>query len=378
MDKVLSKIKGWERVKQLLQDGVSNSVFPGAVLRVLKLPDFSFSYATGYASLVPDKRKMVEDTIFDIASLTKVVATTSAVMLLVQQKKISLEDKLEKFFPQSGEDKRGITIRDILMHTAGFDAWKPLYETLENEEKNTGVKILGTPLAKEIFLKRILGDELVYLPGEKSLYSDLGFILLGIIIEHVSGKPLDEYTGENIFRKLDMNSTFFVRIFEKGKHSLQRFAATEFCKWRNRIIIGEVHDENARALGGVAGHAGLFSTAGDLDKFAREIINSYYGEGEIFEKEIACEFFGSHTPKSTWVLGWDTPTPGSSSSGRYFSRNSIGHTGFTGVSLWIDLERKVSVILLTNRVHPTRENFKIKEIRPLIHDAVMEALGYAS
>lgn len=378
MSKELSGHKqGWARVKELLVHGVQENVFPGAVLRVLSDSQVLFDYATGFSSLLPERREITTDTIFDIASLTKVIVTTSAVMLLVQDKKLNLDEGLSTYIREiDSADKRYISIRQLLSHSAGFNSWKPVYQEIENEEKRTGVRVLGTPNARALFLKNILNDPLAYKPGTRALYSDLGFILLGFIVERITGKELDEFAKEKIFLPLNMRSTFFVKHTHHNGAKYP-FAATEKCPWRKRVICGEVHDENAWAMGGVAGHAGLFSTAEDIGIFAEEVINSYYGRGRIFHKDTARIFFKKErTPSSSWALGWDTPTLGNSTSGRYFSSESIGHTGFTGSSIWIDLRRRVAVILLTNRIHPTRENLKIKEFRPKIHDAIMEALGY--
>lgn len=369
----------WTQVKKLLVQGINENVFPGAVIRVIRDKEVVFRHTVGFSSLFPVNTTMTEDTVFDIASLTKVIVTTSAVMLLVQERRITLDDSISAHFPEiKSRDKKSITIRHLLSHSAGFNAWKPIYQEIEEEERRSGVKLTGTPGAKDFFLNSILRDPLIYEPGTKSIYSDLGFILLGFIIEMLSGEALDDFASNRIFTPLGMKSSFFVRNYAKKAKNL-RVASTEHCKWRGRVISGEVHDENAWTLGGVAGHAGLFSNAKDIGIFAREVINSYHGDGKLFTKRIAHEFFKRQDiPSSSWVLGWDTPTPGSSSSGKYFSENSIGHTGFTGVSLWIDLKREIAVILLTNRIHPDRNNIKIREWRPRIHDAVMKALGYGS
>ncbi len=378
MDKDLSgHNRGWRRVEELLREGIRKQVFPGAVLRVVKNSRTVFNFADGFSSIFPVKRKMTEDTVFDVASLTKVIVTTSAVMLLIQERRLKLNEGISAYIPGIvPDDKRHISIRQILSHSAGFSAWKPFFQEIENEEKRTGVRISRTPEVRDFFLKNILNEPLAYSPGTKSIYSDLGFILMGFIIERVSEESLDNFAYNRIFNPLRMRSSFFLKN-ARGPDKGIRIAATENCPWRQRVIWGEVHDENAWALGGVAGHAGLFSTAGDIAVFAREVINSYYGKGKLFTEKTAREFFTrQNIPSSSWTLGWDTPATGSSSSGMHFSRLSIGHTGFTGVSLWIDLKRRVAVILLTNRIHPLRQNMKIREFRPILHNAVMEALGY--
>lgn len=371
-------LRRWEKVQGLLVDGVADGVYPGAVLRVFDDHHTLFKYSTGYASLAPVKRKMTDDTLFDIASLTKTIATTSAIMILFQKGLVSLTQSLTDYFTETPADKAEITLLHLLTHSSGLPAWKPLYRELEAEEQKTGVRITGTDLVKGFFLRSILNAPLVFKPGTQVLYSDLGFILLGMIVENCVSERLSNFLRKHVFVPLKIKNAFFVTVEERIQKRY-RIAATEDCPWRKRIIIGEVHDENAYALGGVAGHAGLFATAEEIEKFSIELMHAYYGKGKVFEKEVVRRFLRRQglPPGSTWALGWDTPSDKFSSSGRYFSASSVGHTGFTGVSLWIDLERKIGITLLTNRIHPSRENLKIREFRPKIHDAIMEALGYA-
>jgi CubicO group peptidase (beta-lactamase class C family) len=371
-------MKSWHKVREYLVKGVEQGVFPGADLKVLKDGEIVFEFSTGFASLIPEKRGLQKGTIFDVASLTKVVVTTSAVMLLVQEEKLNLDDMLGVFFPEcKSRDKKNITIRQILSHSAGFISWSPIFREVEEEEARTGVKIMGTALAKNFFLKSILKKPLVCEPGTSGIYSDLGFILLGLIIERITGESLDRFAQKRIFEKLGMQTSFYIKNnkLKKDVH----IASTEYCPWRGRVIHGEVHDENAWALGGVAGHAGLFTSTEDISIFARELINAYYHKGELFSQEVARTFFKKQEiPSSSFALGWDTPTPGVSTSGRYFSIESIGHTGFTGVSLWIDIPRRIAVVFFTNRIHPDRKNDKIKSFRPALHDLIMEELGYGN
>jgi len=372
--------KRWEHVNLLLDRGVKEGAFPAAVLFVCRNDRVVFREAAGYSMIIPERKGITLNTCFDIASLTKIVATTSAIMLLVQQNMLNIDDPVCKFFPgfKNGAMKR-ITIRHLLSHSAGLAAWKPYYKRIDEEERDSGVKLLWTPAVKEIFLRLLSEEKLVYTPGKGTRYSDLGFILLGFIIERITAEHLDEFCRKNIFNPLKMRATFFVKLRRENKKYKAGFAATENCPWRGRVLAGEVHDENAWALGGVAGHAGLFSTGHDLARFATEIINACSERGSIFKSKTASEFFKKQNinRNSTWALGWDTPTKGVSTSGKYFSAESIGHTGFTGTSLWIDLTRKIAVVLLTNRIHPDRNNAILKSFRPEIHDRVMEALGYA-
>ena len=227
-------------------------------------------------------------------------------------------------------------------------------------------------------IDRILRSSLVHDPGAASVYGDLDFIALGALIEAVTRQPLDEFCSERIFEPIGMDDTFFVRLVD-GRSALpepvkRRVAATENCPWRGRIVWGEVHDPNASVMGGVAGHAGLFSTAGDVMKFSQVILDVWHGRSDVLPAELLKTFLTRQKlpVSSDWALGWDTPKEGVSNAGRYFSAHSVGHLGFTGTSLWIDLEREVVVVMLTNRVHLVAKKSRF-ELRPVVHDLILEA-----
>jgi CubicO group peptidase (beta-lactamase class C family) len=218
----------------------------------------------------------------------------------------------------------------------------------------------------------------VHAPGAAAVYGDLDFIVLGALVEAVARQPLDAFCAERIFAPLGMRETFFVRLGD-GEPGLapalrRRVAATENCPWRGRILWGEVHDPNASVMGGVAGHAGLFSTADDVMSFAQALLDAWHGRPSPLPAARVREFTARQSlPEgSDWALGWDTPTAGTSSSGQHFSARSVGHLGFTGTSLWIDLEREAVVVLLSNRVHLVAKRSRF-ELRPLVHDLLMEA-----
>jgi CubicO group peptidase (beta-lactamase class C family) len=222
-------------------------------------------------------------------------------------------------------------------------------------------------------LARALSEPLEAEPGAKSVYSDIGFILLGEILGRLTGKPLDEMARERIFAPLGMAET----TFNPGEQLRSRIAPTENdAVLRKRMVRGEVHDENAWVMGGVSGHAGMFSTAGDLAMFCQMLLNGgQYAHQRLLKRSAVAQFTAADAfSANTRTPGWMAPTP-DSSSGRYFSPRSFGHTGFTGTSMWIDPEKQVFVVLLTNRVHPTRENNKIQQARPAVHDSIVEALG---
>ena len=370
------------RVDKALDQAIAKSAAPGAVV-LARMPRegelLEHESVRGNAVLRPERIAMARDTIFDLASLTKPIATATSMLLLASEGLIDLDDPVAKVLPAFGErGKDAVTIRHLLTHTSGLKPWRPFHEALLERERKKGERLLGTPAAKEAVLERIYRSTLVHEPGEAAVYGDLDFILLGAIVETVSGQPLDEFAAARIFAPLGMNDTRFVRLGD-GAPELpdalrRRFAATENCPWRGRVLWGEVHDPNAWAMGGVAGHAGLFATADDVMTFAQAVIDVWHGRSEVFPREWLQRFLTKNTApeNTTWALGWDTPTPGASSSGKHFSPTSVGHLGFTGTSLWIDLEREAAVVMLTNRVHLVAKRSKF-ELRAVVHDLVMES-----
>jgi CubicO group peptidase (beta-lactamase class C family) len=242
-----------------------------------------------------------------------------------------------------------------------MDWWAPLH-----------LEIAG----KAAYIERIQAMPLVSEPGTKELYSDLGIILLGDVLERVAGAPLDRFVADRVLAPLGMKET----RFQPPAELLPRIAPTEHDEWRGRVVHGEVHDENAFAMGGIAPHAGLFSTAADLARFAQAMLGmlakgSHAGR-RIVERATVERFSrrAGIVPGSDRALGWDTKSAEGSTAGTLFSPSSFGHTGFTGTSLWIDPERELYLVLLTNRVHPTRENRRISEVRPALADAVVRAI----
>ena len=370
------------RVDKALDAAIAKSQIPGAVVLARMPRDgelLEHESVRGAAVLKPERIAMARETIFDLASLTKPIATATSVMLLAAEGRIDLDDPVAKVLPHFGErGKETVTIRNLLTHTSGLKPWRPFHEALLERERKKGERLLGTPAAKEAVLERIYRSALVHEPGEAAVYGDLDFILLGAIVETVSGQPLDAFAAERIFRPLGMHETRFVRIGD-GAPELpdavrRRFAATEACPWRGRVLWGEVHDPNAWAMGGVAGHAGLFAPADDVLRFATAVLDVWHGRSELLPPDWLRRFLtkNSAPEQTTWALGWDTPTPGASSSGHHFSATSVGHLGFTGTSMWIDLEREAVVVMLTNRVHLVAKRSKF-ELRPIVHDLVMES-----
>jgi CubicO group peptidase (beta-lactamase class C family) len=362
-----------EPIKGLLLEGIKEGVFPGAVLLASHKGSIVFLEEAGYCSSTPRSDPIRKHTIFDLASLTKPLATTLAIMKLVDQDNLYLDQRLESLLPcDLPKEKRTLTPRLLLSHCAGFADWRPFYlelERLENDKR------------KEWLRECLLNMPLVYRPGKETLYSDLGFMLLEWVVEERAGMPLPMYLEQHFYGPLSMKNTFFSGIVPHAGFTQDQFAATEDCPWRNKIISGYAHDENAYALGGYSGHAGLFGTAGDVYTLVNLLRTHCLGErSDYLRPETVRMFFTRQdlVKGSTWALGWDTPSPKDSSSGTYFSLKSVGHLGFTGTSVWMDLDKDIIVIFLTNRVHPTRNNEKIREFRPRIHDLVMEELGETS
>jgi CubicO group peptidase (beta-lactamase class C family) len=371
----------FQPVENAFNEAVAQGVFPGAVVLVCKDEQIVFEKAFGYRSLLPQKNPMQSDTIFDLASLTKPMATTVAIMLLVNEKKLRTDDKLTRIIPMFGVfGKSMTTFRHLLSHSSGLAAWRPYYEEIIKSEKAGRINFVVSRAAKSYVLEQIHRDKPLSSPGTQALYSDLGFMVLAEAVETVSSSGLDRFCQERIFKPLGLRSTGFVDLTELRKRRLQpveeMIAPTENCPWRKKILCGEVHDDNAYAMGGVCGHAGLFSSARDVHTFLLRMNRCLEGKDEFLPQAVLQEFLtkDSSVPNSTYALGWDTPSPVNSSSGTLFSPRSVGHLGFTGCSMWWDIEKNCHVILLTNRVHPSRKNEKIRDFRPHVHDLIMKAL----
>ena len=345
-------------LEQLLEQGLVDSAYPGGVFLAAKdgvvFAEIPFGHLN-YESNTPSVNRW---TIYDIASVTKPVATTSAAMLLYDQGLLNLDEKVVETIPEFGQNgKDRVTIRHLLTHSSGLPAFIQLW------------KVADTP---EAMLRQIYQCQPEYIAGEKSVYSCLGMIMLQKVIETKTGQALDTFLSENLFQPLQMIHTFY----NPPAKYFDNIAPTEYDPERGGIVHGKVHDENAYYLGGVSGNAGLFSTAWDLAKFAQMLLNKgQYGDQRIFN-ESTVELFTKRQnliKVSDRALGWGTPSE-KSSSGQYFSENSYGHTGFTGTSIWIDPEKNLIGILLTNRVHPTRENRKIYEFRYKIYNLLQESV----
>jgi len=348
-------------VRAVLQQAIAQRVFPGAAWGVLQHGEIRAIEGIGRFTYDDDAPAVQAETVFDLASVSKVVATTAAAMVLADRDLLHLDTRLGDILPgfvvgaEPGSGKIRVTLRMLLAHSSGL----PGYVQLFRDD--------STP---EALLRDALHLPMEAAPGTRTEYSDIGYILLGKAIEVLSGETLDKFCAKTIFDPLGLRHTTFNPPAEWRSAIPPTERDTSF---RKRVIQGEVQDENAWVLGGVAGHAGVFSNVADLLTLARCILENGRGPGgdPIFQAGTVKTFA---TPQSTGrALGWDVPTP-PSSSGRYFGPRSIGHLGYAGTSIWIDPDQELAVVLLTNRTWPDRSNDAIRQVRPAFHDAVVEAL----
>lgn len=337
-----------KQVDEVVERTIGQNGCPGAVVLAIKGDKVLFRKAYGSRSLEPTKTPMTPDVIFDMASLTKPIATATSIMVLLDEGKIKLTDPVVKYWPEFGSNgKDKITVKDLLLHVGGLVADSSINDFKDGVAKSweniAGMK----PQAKRD------GSGLLK-PGEQFIYSDMGFIALGELVRRISGKPLDEFAWERVFKPLGMNDTGYHPLTGWNQKPKERIAPTSKRRG-DEVIVGEVHDPRAFALGGVAGHAGLFSTADDLARYVRMICNGGELDGKrILSPETVKIMTEAHdVPRGQRTFGWDMATSYSSNRGDAFPRGkSFGHTGFTGTSIWIDPASKSAVIILTNRVHP--------------------------
>ena len=355
-----------------LRQAVACGDVPGVVVCVAYRGEVVWHEAYGAASWVPERRAMRCETLFDVASLTKVMVTTPLVLGAHRDGVLQLDCPLRCYYPAAPEEVGAVTLRQLLSHSGGFADWLPLYLKLGSNGTSRQRRNRAAAL--------ILQEPLAYRPGRASVYSDLGFIVLGDILEMCYEQSLDVLFEQEVVRPLDLNGVAYRPLGAlESDGDLANFAATERCDWRGRVLSGEVHDANAWAMGGVAAHAGLFATAAGVWEFANAMLEAAAGRRDWLSPALLRQSWQRQTapPDTTRALGWDTPTPGRSSAGSFFGTNAVGHLGFTGCSLWIDLERQVSIVLCTNRVHPSRRADRISRLRPRVHDLAMHALGVA-
>ena len=338
----------------VIRDAVAHLAFPGAVVEVGNATRSLWSESFGHLTFGATAPPATTETIFDLASLTKVLSTASLLMRAIEHGGIALDDPVAVYIEEwRGDDRSDVTIRDLLSHCSGLPDHRHYYREYANQDA---------------FRRAIAAEPLEYKPRSRAMYSDLGFMLLGFILER-GFKLADRFDAA----KAEITPADDLQFHPPAVWST-RTAPTEIDWWRGRLLRGEVHDENTFALGGAAGHAGLFGTGAAVGSFARHLLQVLGGRTGAFRAETVREFTTRRpdVPGSR-ALAWDTMLP-TSSCGTLMSPRAFGHTGFTGTSLWIDPDREAYVVLLTNRVHPTRANTTIQDVRRRFHDSVMLAL----
>lgn len=364
-----------QTITQALEYAVEQEVFPGAVLFARYQGEIIYHKGVGKMGVAPHDHPVHTGTIYDLASLTKPLATATAILCLIHDGQLSLDHEASKWI---GEWKSGTyrstTIRQLLQHSTGLPAWRRYYEILSpsglfpssETERQQRVENLFSLIAKE---------PMEYQPDSQSIYSDLGFIALGGIIERCTGASLAEYCRRRVYDPIQANPLFFIKgegKFVGGSGEMKNVVPTEDDPWRGHLIHLEVHDENAYAMGGIAGHAGLFGTAAAVAVLSEAWLRGAKGQSSFLSNELVREFVVNEAVVgSRWKLGWDSPIS-PSSSGIGFSPQSFGHLGYAGTSLWIDPLNALEVILLSNRVNPSRKNKQIKAFRPVIHNLIFK------
>ncbi|HEY2115449.1 MAG TPA: serine hydrolase [Candidatus Angelobacter sp.] len=349
----------FQRAFAILRSAINQRAFPGAAVAITQHGMLIAHKGLGHFTYDAASPAVTAETVYDLASVTKVIATTVACMVLYDRSLFKLDQPLVELLPefaaqQDAARRRQVTLRMLLAHSSGLPAYVKLFQTAHNKDE---------------LLKQALQVPLTADPGARAEYSDIGFILLGQAIERLSGEPLDQFCRREVFAKLNLGHT----CFNPAAGLKLAIPPTEDDHtFRHRLIQGEVNDENASVMGGVAAHAGCFSTVFDVSVFAQCMLQG----GSPLVKKETLEIFTRRQdspPCTSRALGWDTPSQ-PSQSGKYFSSRSYGHLGYTGTSLWIDPDRQLSVTLLTNRTWPDRGSQSIKQFRPAFHDAIIEAL----
>lgn len=357
-----------EEIEYVVENAVKKNTFSGAGISFYKREgnfEWSENFSFGKTSKFKSGKKVCNDTYFDLASLTKPLVTALSAAVLIERGDIGLQDKLldccDWFIPA---DKVNIRISHLLSHSSGLPAHRPYHMDLSS------IQLLKK---KEKIISWVIGEELEFLPGTKTVYSDLGYILLGFLIEEITGESLESFWRENIASHLGLNKFLF--FLPKRKMDSGLYVATRNCKEGEDLLSGVVHDYNCRAMGGVAGHAGLFGTAPAVLSLCKHLIAQYTKREKppSYSSSLLVELLKKRE-NLNWACGFDTPAEINSSSGLYFSDTSRGHLGFTGTSFWIDFDKQIAIVVLTNRVHMSNDIKGIRTFRPLIHNTIMKEI----
>ncbi len=357
----------WSAADDLMAAATEDGTTPGAVLLVGRGHEVVFERA--YGLLEDGGQPVTTETIYDLASLTKPLVTTACMLILATDGRLDLDQLATDWLPAlvAGDEDglRGrIRLADLLGHRSGLPAWRPYFEMTEP----------GAPCAGAI-IAAAAAEPLEYRPGAASVYSDVGFILLGPVIEAASGQSLAEFASSRLLEPLGAGRATFVDVASGARLGPGGVAPCGHSPWRGEVVRGVPSDDNAFAMGGAAGHAGLFAGAREVHLLLAEHVAAFGGHGTVLDTGLVRRCWTETSlAGSSWKIGWDGPSPEGSSAGRHVSGAAVGHLGWTGGSVWVDPGRGVHVVLLTNRVHPDQGNKGIEVLRPALHDAVFEAL----
>jgi CubicO group peptidase (beta-lactamase class C family) len=356
-------MRAFPRTLATLERAVRTGAVPGAVIAVADGGAERLVRAVGRAALVPRPRRTTVDTVYDLASLTKVLCTTTLAMIGVARGQLDLDAPARTLVPElRGRGTQRIRLRDLLAHSSGLPAHRPFYEEARG---------------RDAIFDRAAAEPLAYEPRSRSVYSDLGFLVLGRAVERALGARLDRLFAAEVARPLGLRATRFIDLTRPAVRAgfLRRHAVAPTQLRGERPRLGAVDDDNAFAMGGVAPHAGLFAPAREVLAAGLALCRAAQAGGLAPAAVVRGFFRPAGVPGSTRALGWDTPSATGSSAGTRFPRDAVGHLGYTGCSIWMAPARSLVVVLLTNRVHPTAENLAIRALRPALHDAVMADLG---
>ncbi len=374
----------FEPLENLCAAAAEDGTVPGLVLLAAAGGEVQYHAAFGARQLVPRRLPVFAETVYDVASLTKAVVTSVLAMRAVAAGRIALDGRVVDLVPELVSEPVGpepgraeITVRQLLCHASGLPAHRPFWRRAPGGQ--------GDRDRRRTVLELAAREPLEAPPGARAVYSDLGFMLLGWLLERAENERLDALAAREIVQPLGLESTMFLSLGEVATRARwlgeRSFAATELDPERGHVLIGEVDDLNAAAMGGVAGHAGLFSTAADVSTIASALVRAHRGEAgrrPLVDRDVIRSFWSpSGVPGSTWRLGWDGPAAAHSQAGTRLSREAVGHLAFTGCSLWIDPARETWIVLLSNRIHPAvPADDRFKRFRPAVHDAALAAMGY--
>lgn len=358
-------------LEEVCRKGLSEGVFSGVSAGVSIYKNkvhYRGLFSDGWTRLDQSAAKIQKNTLFDLASLTKPLCTTLCVLHLIALGKLSWDEPcLDHLNMNISKEKQNIQIQHLLNHCSGLPSYRPYFQEFLPEYSYDN---------RDILVRKILEEPLEYATEGTCLYSDLGFILLGALVENIAGVDIGTLYKKSIINPLNSSSDLSFLSFEKEKKvNIELVAATEYCDWRKKQLQGEVHDEHSWLMGGRAGHAGLFGSIEGVMALCEHILEVWKDRAThpAFPNTLLQHALEKKHPKESWCLGFDTPS-GVSSSGKYFSPRSVGHLGFSGTSFWIDPEKDIVIVLLTNRIYPTRNNIKIREYRPFFHNYLMHKI----